>query len=529
MIKSPFSAREPKDFRVLLFYPNLHMSALMPQVIGIFTALFKKEGYTIDLFDCTFYQDIDVINLGKNANEERVKNRNAPAFSNEEWNEKGGKRKWGIKEDFVKKIQDFKPDLILVSVLESTYFLALELLNNVPAKDRNYKTLFGGVFATFASNIVIKNEHVDYVCRGEGEDAIMEMCRKLCKGERIDHVRNFTLKANGQIYNNPLRPAVDINTVPIPDWDLFEPGSIYRPMQGKIWRAVGLETQRGCPYTCTYCNSPSNNVIYKNDGNKIFHRKKSIERIKEELDFLVKKYNPELIYMVVDTFLAMSNREFDEFKELYMDYKIPFWMNTRAETITEYRASSLEEMNMLRMNIGIEHGNFEYRKKYLKRNVSDELQIRAFEMIADKKYTSCANSIIGMPDETRELIFDTINFMRKLPKSVDATGAFIFAPYHGTPLRELAIQKGYLKNDEIASVSNTAHHSMLTMPTISKEEISGLVRVYSFYVKFPKSRWNDIKIAEKFNKEGDVMFKKLGDEFDQKYSSSEQTMPDLHG
>ena len=49
-----------------------------------------------------------------------------------------------------------------------------------------------------------------------------------------------------------------------------------------------------------------------------------------------------------------------------MDYKIPFWMNTRAETINEHRAQDLEEMNMLRMNVGIEHGNYEYRKKYLK-------------------------------------------------------------------------------------------------------------------------------------------------------------------
>ena len=87
-------------------------------------------------------------------------------------------------------------------------------------------------------------------------------------------------------------------------------------MQGKIYRAVGFETQRGCPYTCTFCNSPSNNVIYKSETNKIFHRKKSIKRMKEELDFLVKKYNPELIYMVVDTFLAMSERDFDEFKEI---------------------------------------------------------------------------------------------------------------------------------------------------------------------------------------------------------------------
>ena len=76
MLKSPFTPREPKDFRILLFYPNLHMSSLMPQVIGIFTSLFKREGYTLDLFDCTFYQDIDVKNMSKNAQEERVKNRN---------------------------------------------------------------------------------------------------------------------------------------------------------------------------------------------------------------------------------------------------------------------------------------------------------------------------------------------------------------------------------------------------------------------------------------------------------------------
>ena len=150
MLKSPFTPREPKDFRILLFYPNLHMSALMPQVVGIFTALFKREGYTIDLFDCTYYQDIDVINLGKNANQERVLNRNAPAYSEVDWDKKGGKPKLGIKKDFVNKIQEFKPDLILVSVLESTYFLAIELLNSVPQKDRKYKTLFGGVFATFA-------------------------------------------------------------------------------------------------------------------------------------------------------------------------------------------------------------------------------------------------------------------------------------------------------------------------------------------------------------------------------------------
>ena len=50
---------------------------------------------------------------------------------------------------------------------------------------------------------------------------------------------------------------------------------------------------------------------------------------------------------------------------------------------------------------------------------------------------------------------------------------------------------------------------MLTMPTISKEEIRGLERVFGFYVKFPESRWNDIKVAEKFDDKGNTMFSKL--------------------
>ena len=202
-------------------------------------------------------------------------------------------------------------------------------------------------------------------------------------------------------------------------------------------------------------------------------------------------------------------------------------MNTRAETITEDRAAGLEEMNMLRMNIGIEHGNYDYRRTYLKRNVKDEVQIKAFEIASEHKYTSCANSIIGMPDETRELIFDTIKFVRKLPQNIDATGAFIFAPYHGTPLRDLAISKGYLNDDEICSLSNTSA-SMLRMPTISKEEISGLAKVFSFYIKFPENRWNDIKIAEKNDEEGTRMFEKLGKEFDEKYREYTSSPLDLH-
>ena len=46
---------EKKDFRVLIGYPNLSMMLTPSYAVGLFTAILKTQGYTVDLFDCTPY------------------------------------------------------------------------------------------------------------------------------------------------------------------------------------------------------------------------------------------------------------------------------------------------------------------------------------------------------------------------------------------------------------------------------------------------------------------------------------------
>ena len=286
-----------------------------------------------------------------------------------------------------------------------------------------------------------------------------------------------------------------------------------------------METQRGCPYTCAYCNSPSNNSTYTDDKAGRFYRKKTMKRAHEELTFLCKKYQPELIYFVVDTFLAMGDPEFLELANMYMDFKIPFWMNTRAETITPMRAEWLEKMNMLRMNLGIEHGNAEYREKFLHRKLPNERMLQAFQDVAGRKFTTVGNSIIGMPEETRELAFDTVRFNRSLPKEIETTGAFIFAPYHGTALRETAIRQGYLDPESICSL-NSLEGSMLTkMPKFPKDEVLGLERTFSFYVDFPESVWPEIRKAEAMTPEGDKAFERLQQKYLSDFMGAGQLAP----
>ena len=142
--------------------------------------------------------------------------------------------------------------------------------------------------------------------------------------------------------------------------------------------------------------------------------------------------------------------------------------------------------------------------------------IERFNIVSGRKYTVVANSIIGMLDETIDLIFNTINFVRMLPDDVDTSGAFIWAPYHGTGLRDIAVEKGYVHDDTIVDMAYFSK-SILKMPTISADEIEGLARTFSFYVKFPESRFSEIKTAESVNQVAKEKWQDLSNEFDSKW------------
>ena len=123
------------------------------------------------------------------------------------------------------------------------------------------------------------------------------------------------------------------------------------------------------------------------------------------------------------------------------------------------------------------------------------------------------NNIIGFPDETRELIFDTIELNRHInPRTINC---YLFTPYKGTDLHKYCIEKGYLgKGDKVHQVLDSVE---LNMTSISYDEIKGLQRTFPLYSRFPKSDWDDIKIAERFDEEGNLMYEKFQKIYREKY------------
>ena len=121
--------------------------------------------------------------------------------------------------------------------------------------------------------------------------------------------------------------------------------------------------------------------------------------------------------------------------------------------------------------------------------------------------------MIGLPDETRENIFETVELNRQISQILNGhhgINVYTFAPFSGTKLMDICLEKKYIKEEEYNPHQLSQFiQSTLNMPSISKDEIWGLEKTLPLYILLPKLYYPDIKIAEKNDNEGKMMFEKL--------------------
>jgi hypothetical protein len=126
-----------------------------PMAICTFSAILKQEGFDVELFDTTFYRTEDV-----SSDEARMENLQVKPFDLGE-KFRHLKSKEQMFKDLVKKIEEFEPNLIAISILEDVYPLSVEMLRAI--EHFKIPLIDGGVFPTFAPHIVIKEEAVSKV------------------------------------------------------------------------------------------------------------------------------------------------------------------------------------------------------------------------------------------------------------------------------------------------------------------------------------------------------------------------------
>ena len=272
-------------------------------------------------------------------------------------------------------------------------------------------------------------------------------------------------------------------------------------MGGRIFRTVPIETYRGCPFTCTYCNSPMQMSLAKDADIGKFLRTKDFDILRDEIIHTIDRYKPEFMYFIDDSFTARKKSEVFDFCDMYEEFKLPFWFNTRPETCTPEMMKRLKEVGAYRISFGIEAGNEQYRKKVLRRNVSNANLKKSFDMLAESGIAFSLNLIIAMPGETRDMVMDSIEFCRTLI-GFDTLTVSIFTPYAGTVLRDVAVKNNWLDSNYITKHTTSSSDLRMPPPYLSSEEIDKLMRVLPLYVYFPKSEWENIERAEIDDEEG---------------------------
>jgi radical SAM superfamily enzyme YgiQ (UPF0313 family) len=463
-----------KKTRILFIYPNFESEFRIPLSVTILSACLKKAGHIVDLFDTTF--------MTPNYNKDTELMEQKGLVEKTDLSKFIGEiEEKDIPKELLRKIDDFKPDLIALSLLERNFFIARDLMKLI-REHYSIPIIVGGILPTIVPEMMIKLHFIDIICIGEGEGAIVELADKIANGEDITNIRNLWIKKDGKIIKNPVRPLVDLNDLPHPDWSLFDKRHMWKPFVGRIYKGGSFEFSRGCLNNCTFCVAPSLRMAQGNP--KPYLRRKSTKKMVEEIKYMKKKYDFNMVSFCDTNFLLLMDEEdLKEFENIWLkEINLPFTIQSEAKTITDSSARILKNMGCVAISIGVESGSKEIREKIMCKYISDKSIFDAFN--AAKKYgiRATANYIVGVPFETEKQIIDSIDFNLKLnPESI---AVHHFTPFLGTNLYEICVENGFIKG--FTEEGDVYESSTMNMPQISKERINELVQL--FINKFNKQK-----------------------------------------
>ena len=364
---------------------------------------------------------------------------------------------------FISALRDYKPDFVLISCRSNEWGIVrrfLEISYPIP-------TIIGGIHPTICPEEVLQYSKI--IVRGEAEETLSEVLECLEGDRDIRQIENVWIKERGQIRQNHLRPLIqDLDKLPYPEWKFFDKNHFYFSYIKSLFpwiECVGtFETSRGCPYSCTYCCNAYLQELYKGLGN--YHRKKSPQRIVEEIKRFKELY-PEcnFIYFVDETFM-IDEDWLREFNRLYD--KTPFVFMTRPEMITREKMQLIADSGGKAVSIGVENGNEKFRKEVLNRRTTQQQIIQAFKIAKDYNLHTYSFNMVGLPYETADDILATIRLNKRIKP--DKAQFTIFFPFRGTKLYEVCQREGYIK-EKLPDLFSYYGKSFLDLPNFKKGEL----------------------------------------------------------
>ncbi|MBU4334468.1 MAG: B12-binding domain-containing radical SAM protein, partial [Candidatus Omnitrophica bacterium] len=245
-----------------------------------------------------------------------------------------------------------------------------------------------------------------FVCHGEGEKTIVEIA-EYAKGERIfQSLKGISyVKDSAITLSAPQTPISNLDDLPFPTHDnILKYADFHYPGMKKPY--VHMMTSRGCGYTCSYCSSP---FMW---GKGV--RRRSIDNILAEIDYLVEKYNVHYISFKDDRFfpdLGWLHKFCNKLSERKYDLRF----NCSA-CPSDFNENGKEKIDLLKkagcdaLIFGLQSTNKEILKQ-IHRNPNEVDILRPIIEYANKvKLFTVLEFIFGLPGDTVSSLENNIKY-----------------------------------------------------------------------------------------------------------------------
>ena len=336
-----------------------------------------------------------------------------------------------------------RPILIGYSVMTAQISHALELSDFVKSLDRTIPIIWGGVHPTLFPKETSLDDSVDIVVHGRGELPLFEICKQLtAKGEISNHIPGTAIKGRF----NQSEKLFKMTGYPYFDYELLDLKRYLGPLphyllseNEKPNRALQVLSARGCPWRCGFCI----NVATRNPWTPL-----SSERYLDELSANIKKFKLDAYRVMDEDFFVSKKRSFEIVEGLIKRGITLTWAaNVRAnyfrdDYLSVDFARRLRSTGCKFFTMGAESGN-QRVLDLIKKDITVEQITHSAEVCSKADIIPIYSWMIGIPTQTKEEIFDTIEVMLEISRICPSAVHYpfwIFRPFPGGSLYNLCIE-----------------------------------------------------------------------------------------
>jgi radical SAM superfamily enzyme YgiQ (UPF0313 family) len=321
------------------------------------------------------------------------------------------------------EIAEIRPDVVGISSLFTPYYReVLEVAARVK-KGCGALVVVGGSHASAVPESLLASPSVDYLIRGEGERALVELLRHLRGEIPVQTVPNLSYKRNGKQVVNPIGDNYGIDDLPFPE--LSDLSARAYTLAGKP--LTFIITSRSCPHKCSFCS------VHTTFGEQ--YRRRSVESVLEEIELRYRQG-----YRVIDFEDDNLTYYKSAFKELCRRL-IRIFPKRDMQFVAMNGISYLsldDELLELMYRAGFSHLNLALvsSDKTVRETTKRPHTLGAYLKVVNKAhqlgFKIVSYQILGLPNESLESMIQTLAFNARLPVLLGAS------PFYRTPNAPIA-------------------------------------------------------------------------------------------